>query len=135
MSKNSDFLRDNAEGLKKVFGEDEYKIMVLQEKEKIERHPQAIPESAEITGETSDGHHNHINKLNEYHESIYANLIRENMQMKECYQETIIQYKEEIDDLIKTLKCHSDCIWFGKRHQKCSCCKRNLSMKDNYERR
>lgn len=25
------------------------------------------------------------------------------------------------------------CRWRGVRHQKCSCCKRNLDMKDNYE--
>lgn len=39
----------------------------------------------------------------------------------------------ELDELKKSLDCHSDCRWFGKRWQKCSCCKRNLSMKDNYE--
>lgn len=26
-----------------------------------------------------------------------------------------------------------DCKWKGKRHQKCSCCIRNISMKDCYE--
>ena len=25
------------------------------------------------------------------------------------------------------------CKWDGKRHQKCSCCRRNLNMKDNWE--
>lgn len=25
------------------------------------------------------------------------------------------------------------CKWLGKRHQKCSCCRRNNGMKDNYE--
>ena len=31
--------------------------------------------------------------------------------------------------------CHKDCRWRGVRQQKCSCCRRNLFMKDNYERR
>lgn len=25
------------------------------------------------------------------------------------------------------------CKWNGKRHQKCSCCRRNRNMKDNYK--
>lgn len=25
------------------------------------------------------------------------------------------------------------CKWLGKRHQKCSCCRRNHGIKDNYE--
>lgn len=25
------------------------------------------------------------------------------------------------------------CKWDGERHQKCSCCRRNLNMKDNWE--
>ena len=25
------------------------------------------------------------------------------------------------------------CVWNGKRHQKCSCCRRNRNMKDNYK--
>ena len=25
------------------------------------------------------------------------------------------------------------CHWKGRRHQKCSCCRRNRHMKDNYE--
>lgn len=31
--------------------------------------------------------------------------------------------------------CTPDCRWYGTRHQKCSCCRRNWNMKDNYERR
>ena len=30
------------------------------------------------------------------------------------------------------LSCNN-CKWLGKRHQKCSCCRRNHGMKDNYE--
>jgi hypothetical protein len=30
------------------------------------------------------------------------------------------------------LSC-DNCKWLGKRHQKCSCCRRNNGMKDNYE--
>ena len=30
------------------------------------------------------------------------------------------------------LSC-DNCKWLGKRHQKCSCCRRNSGMKDNYE--
>lgn len=30
------------------------------------------------------------------------------------------------------LSC-DNCKWLGKRHQKCSCCRRNHGMKDNYE--
>jgi hypothetical protein len=26
-----------------------------------------------------------------------------------------------------------ECKWKGKRHQKCTCCVRNQSIKDNYE--
>lgn len=25
------------------------------------------------------------------------------------------------------------CAWLGKRHQKCSCCRRNANMKDNFQ--
>lgn len=30
------------------------------------------------------------------------------------------------------LSC-DNCKWLGKRHQKCSCCRRNHGIKDNYE--
>ena len=30
------------------------------------------------------------------------------------------------------LSC-GNCKWLGERHQKCSCCRRNHGMKDNYE--
>ena len=33
----------------------------------------------------------------------------------------------------KSEPCRPDCRWRG-RHQKCSCCRRNASMKDNYEK-
>lgn len=33
---------------------------------------------------------------------------------------------------MQQLAC-AGCKWRGKRHQKCSCCIRNRSMKDNYE--
>ena len=36
-----------------------------------------------------------------------------------------------LNDLRK-LVC-TDCRWMGVRHQKCSCCIRNRSMKDNYQ--
>lgn len=26
----------------------------------------------------------------------------------------------------------ANCVWNGKRHQKCACCRRNREMKDNY---
>jgi hypothetical protein len=40
---------------------------------------------------------------------------------------------ELLQSILEKYSCHSDCIWFGKRHQKCSCCRRNLNIKDNYE--
>lgn len=54
-------------------------------------------------------------------------------EVKEYCDEVIIQQNKRLDDFIEAFQCHSDCRWFGKRHQKCSCCKRNLSIKDNYE--
>ena len=30
--------------------------------------------------------------------------------------------------------CSPDCRWHGTRHQKCSRCRRNRYMKDNYEK-
>lgn len=52
-----------------------------------------------------------IDELNEYHESIHMKCVREKIRRK----------------------CHSDCKWFGKRYQKCSCCRRNPNLKDNYD--
>ena len=37
------------------------------------------------------------------------------------------------DKLEEELNCKG-CKWRGKRHQKCSCCARNPSLKDNYEK-
>lgn len=35
-------------------------------------------------------------------------------------------------DALKISECDG-CKWNGKRHQKCSCCRRNRNMKDNYK--
>lgn len=35
-------------------------------------------------------------------------------------------------ELQGTLPCVG-CEWLGKRHQKCSCCRRNANMKDNFQ--
>lgn len=35
-------------------------------------------------------------------------------------------------DSVLMSKCDG-CKWNGKRHQKCSCCRRNRNMKDNYK--
>lgn len=32
-------------------------------------------------------------------------------------------------------ECQTNCRWRGTRPQRCSCCLRNIYMKDNYERR
>lgn len=34
-------------------------------------------------------------------------------------------------DALKISECDG-CKWNGKRYQKCSCCRRNRNMKDNY---
>ena len=35
-------------------------------------------------------------------------------------------------DALQISECDG-CKWNGKRHQKCSCCRRNRNMKDNYK--
>lgn len=35
-------------------------------------------------------------------------------------------------DVAHVLPCPDDCIYRGKRHQKCSCCARNRNLKDCY---
>lgn len=38
------------------------------------------------------------------------------------------------DDIVQVPPCSSACRYFGTRHQKCSCCKRNLkNLKDCFE--
>ena len=38
-----------------------------------------------------------------------------------------------LDDFEREQNC-KDCKWRNKRHQKCTCCARNISLKDNYEK-
>lgn len=42
-----------------------------------------------------------------------------------------VQRLGELEDIEKQ-NC-AGCVWKSKRHQKCSCCKRNYDLKDNYE--
>lgn len=46
-----------------------------------------------------------------------------------CSQRKVWERLKEYED---ALSC-GNCKWLGKRHQKCSCCRRNHGMKDNYE--
>lgn len=50
---------------------------------------------------------------------------------KKCLE--LEKIKQQCNDFIEPFRCHSDCKWFGKRHQKCNCCRRNLCTNDNYE--
>lgn len=45
-------------------------------------------------------------------------------------------FDDALNDALTVIpSCPPDCRWFANRHQKCSCCLRNIHMKDNYERR
>ena len=46
-----------------------------------------------------------------------------------CTQKQVWERLKAYED---TLSC-DNCKWLGKRHQKCSCCRRNHGIKDNYE--
>ena len=46
-----------------------------------------------------------------------------------CSQRKVWERLKAYED---ALSC-DNCKWLGKRHQKCSCCRRNSGMKDNYE--
>lgn len=46
-----------------------------------------------------------------------------------CSQRKVWERLKEYED---ALSC-DNCKWLGKRHQKCSCCRRNHGIKDNYE--
>lgn len=37
------------------------------------------------------------------------------------------------EKMLESNRICSGCRWKGVRHQKCSCCRRNLYLKDNYE--
>lgn len=39
---------------------------------------------------------------------------------------------EVYEDTDEQSQC-GNCIWKNKRHQKCTCCKRNAYLKDNHE--
>lgn len=42
-------------------------------------------------------------------------------------------FSAQLDDIrLMGVGC-AGCKWDGKRHQKCSCCRRNMNMKDNWE--
>ena len=47
---------------------------------------------------------------------------------------TLCMAKSYLEAFFREYGCEG-CRWFGVRHQKCSCCIRNIHMKDNYERR
>lgn len=51
----------------------------------------------------------------------------------------VLESIQRMIDKTATLKVESEtkltcdgCIWLGKRHQKCTCCRRNQNAKDNY---
>ena len=49
-----------------------------------------------------------------------------------CLNYVFQRLNDEFDICERETYC-TGCVWKGTRHQKCSCCRRNLYMKDNYK--